>query len=443
MPSNININDANFSFGPISGFFYTISKSINSLLQIEADGTVINTFPLTFSQLRGPVVELHWDGTFFWTMEDLPSNLGMVIKKWRLYPHKTFTFPNVTPSELRWQDEVTLLNQPNVKYESRAFAIEHYHRLLVGSADRGDTFIKVNDTTDIDIGDDLYLGPSDVAGFIGNEENILVVGVNHTTGAVSFLKDGGLDSSYGSSNPVDFSKGVWVFNDHSYSGKGFDGRGSLSKFDYPSKELATVDTGRKYHGVNAADFDQNRISFVRGPMLMTINLDTISFDLESSFTFNVIEADKISLSTVYDLITDLDTNLYYKLQQRHTTEDRPTGTYTTINYAPLYNFQLETNLPFVNSTAIGFTPTRFAITGGSPKSRKFTVIAEVRDQFNFPVLGKSVQFTATVNNLGEPGIPGTLDPAVDITNVSGTATSEYTPSLTEIDILIDVQAQVL
>jgi hypothetical protein len=48
-----------------------------------------------------------------------------------------------------------------------------------------------------------------------------------------------------------------------------------------------------------------------------------------------------------------------------------------------------------------------------------------------------------VNNLGNPGIPGTLDPAVDVTNVSGTATSVYTPSSTPTDILVDIQAQVL
>jgi hypothetical protein len=71
------------------------------------------------------------------------------------------------------------------------------------------------------------------------------------------------------------------------------------------------------------------------------------------------------------------------------------------------------------------------------------VFAETRDQFNFPVLGKSIQFTATVNTFGPSGFPGTMDPAVDVTNVSGTAKSVYTPSATPGDILIDIQAQVL
>jgi len=114
MPVNIQINDGNFSFGPESGFFYTVSSSLNSLVQLEADGTVVNTFPISRSQLRNPVIELHYDGTFFWTLEKLPSDLGMVIKKWRLFPFKTAAFPSVSPSEFRWQDELTLLNKPNI-----------------------------------------------------------------------------------------------------------------------------------------------------------------------------------------------------------------------------------------------------------------------------------------------------------------------------------------
>jgi hypothetical protein len=442
MPVNIEINDGNFSFGPESGFFYTVNKSINSLLQIEADGTVVNTFPMTLSQFRNPILELHYDGTFFWTMEKLPSDLGMVIKKFRLHPFKTAAFPSVSPSEFRWQDEITLLNLPNIIYESRAFCIEHYHREFSGAGVQGSFSIKLNDLTDIDLGDTLYLGPSADANYLGNEEEITVTSLNQLTGDVGFFKQGGLENDFTPSDPVSFSKGVWVFNDHSYSGEA-DGKGTLNKFGYPSRNLETVDTGAKYAGVGACDFDQTSISFVRGPMIMKLNLNTTTFDLESSLEANLIEADRHTLITVYDLISDLDQNLYYKLQQKETNEDIPTGTYTTINFAPDYNFQTQPTLPFVNSTAVRFEPTRFAQTSSSPRSLKFRVFAETRDQYDFPVLGKSVQFTATTNVFGNPGIPGTMDPAVDVTNVSGVATSEYTPSSTAEDILIDIKAQVL
>ncbi|KKN04607.1 hypothetical protein LCGC14_1095690 [marine sediment metagenome] len=442
MPVNIEINDSNFSLGPINGFFYTVNKQINSLLQIEADGTVVNTFPMTRSQFRNPILELHYDGTFFWTMEELPSNLGMVIKKWRLHPHKTADFPNAAPSEFRWQDEITLLNLPNIKYQSEAFCVEHYHRSIQGAANQGDFTIKVSDVTDIDLGDVLYLGPSDFAGFIGQEEEITVLGINTSTKDISFFKQGGLESSYGPGNDVDFQKGLWVFNDHSFSGTR-DDRGSLIKFEYPSLNLATIDTGAKYSGVTAADFDLTSLIFVRGPMIMKLNLNTTTFDLESSLEANLIQSNKYQLIKVYDLISDLANNLYYKLQQKETTEDLSTGTLTTVDFTPDYNFQIQPILPFVNSTALRFEPTRFAITGASPKSRKFTVYAEVRDQFNFPVLGKSIQFTNTVASEGDPGIPGTMDPAVDVTNVSGTARSEFTPSATPTDIILNIKAQVL
>jgi hypothetical protein len=397
---------------------------------------------MTRSQFRNPILELHYDGTFFWTMEELPSSLGMVIKQWRLHPHKTADFPIAAASEFRWQDEVTLLNQPNIKYQSEGFCVEHYHRFMSVSAIQGTSTIKLSSVTDIDLGDVLYLGPSDFAGFIGQEENITVQGINTLTNEVSFFKQGGLDSSYGPGNEVDFQKGLWVFNDHSFSGDR-DDKGTLLKFEYPSLNLATVDTGAKYSGVTAADFDQTSISFVRGPMIMKLNLNTTTFDLESSLEANLMDADRFSLLTAYDMISDLDNNLYYKLQQKETTEDIPTGTLTTVDFTPDYNFQTQPILAFVNSTGLRFEPTRFAITGASTQSRKFTVYAETRDQFNFPVLGKSIQFTNTVATEGDPGIPGTMDPAVDVTNVSGTARSVFTPSATPNDIILDVKAQVL
>ena len=108
MPLNVRLTDANFSTGPDSGFFFSCSFSLQSLLKVEADGTVVGIFPVSKSTFRTPITELHFDGTFFWTLEDLPSNLGVVIKRWRLFPFKTAIFPAVTPFELRWFDELTV-----------------------------------------------------------------------------------------------------------------------------------------------------------------------------------------------------------------------------------------------------------------------------------------------------------------------------------------------
>lgn len=442
MPVNIQISSANFSLGPESGFFYTVSDSLASLVQVEADGTVVDTFPLTQAQLRNDVLELHYDGTFFWTLEELPSRLGMVIKKWRLFPFPTAAFPTASPVELRWQDELTLLNKPSVVFKGEAFAVEHYHRTFDGSAAQGASTIKLNDVSNITIGRTLYLGPSTFGGFTDNQESIVVAGINTGTNEVSFSKSGGLENSYISGDAVDFHVGIWFFNDHSYSGTE-DDRGSITRFDYPSKTVSLVDTGAKYSGVTATDFDQDKLSFVRGPMILTLDITNPTFDLESSLEANLVESDKHTLIKVYDLISDLDNNLYYKLQQKETTEDLGTGTLTTTNFAPVYNFQTETNLPFVNSTSVRFEDTRFAITSSSPRTRGFTVFAEVRDQFNFPVLGRSVQFSSSVNSLSDPGTAGTLTPSIDVTNASGIATTTYAPSSTPNDILVDIQAEVL
>ena len=327
-------------------------------------------------------------------------------------------------------------------FTREAFVVEHFHRTLSLSATRGSSTIRLNSVDGISIGTILYLGPSTAGGFVGNEEQITVQGINSVTNDITFFKQGGLENDFTGGNPVDFHTSIWFFNDHSYTGQA-DNRGTINQFEYPSKNLITIDSGAKYSGVTAADFDQTKISFIRSFMLLTLDTENITFDLESSLEANLVESNKWELIKVHDLISDLDNNLYFKLQQKETTESLGTGALTTDDFSPLYNFQTETNLPFVNSIALSFDNTRFAITDNSPQQRGFTVTAEVRDQFNFPVLGRSVQFTAAQSSLGDSGIPGTMTPAVVETSVSATASSDYALSSSSTDFLLDITAEVL
>jgi len=438
MPVNIKISDGNFSFGPEAGFFYTFNKSLDSFLKVEADGTVADTFIITLSTFRNDVKELHFDGTFFWTLEDLPSDLGLVIKKWRLFPFKTVFFPSVTPSELRWQDELTLIHRPNIRWKADAFAIEHYHREFDGSFLQGVSSIRLNDVSKISVGDILYLGPSGFGGFIGNEEQITVLGISGTD--ISFFKAGGLENSYLSQDPVDFSQGIFLFNQHSFSGTE-DNLGALLKFAYPERALVFADTGGKYASVTASDYDSPILSWVRAFQIIQLNIDGPNFNLNSSAEANLVEDDKRTLITVFDLISDLGANLYYKLQQKETSEDLSSGALTTVDYAPKFNFETITTLPFVNSVALEMVNTRFT----EPFASGDTIVirALVRDQFNFPVLNKSVQFKATINPFSDAGVIGTFSPTVDITGVSGIADTIYTPSVTQGEILVDIEAKVL
>jgi len=438
MPINIKINDGNFSFGPETGFFYTVSKSLDSLVQVEADGTVVDTFIVTLSTLREDVKELHFDGTFFWTLEDLPSELGIVIKKWRLFPFKTTAFPSVTPSEFRWQDELTLLHRPNIRWVADAFAIEHYHREFDGSFLQGVSSIRLNDVSKISVGDIIYLGPSGFGGFIGNEEQITVLGISGTD--IFFFKAGGLENSYLSQDPVDFSQGIFVFNQHSFTGNE-DNVGTLVKFAYPEKIQVLADQGGKYANVTAADYDAPILSWVRAFQIIQLNIDSPTFDLNSSSESNLVESNKTDLIPVFDLISDLGADLYFKLQQKETVEDLGTGTLTTTDFDPKFNFQTIATLPFVNSVALEMETTRFTEPFASGDT--IPIRAKVRDQFNFAVFNKSVQFSATINPFSAPGVIGTFSPVIDITNASGIAETVYTPSITQDRVLVDIQAKVL
>ncbi len=430
--ANINITDGNFSFGPSSGFFYYVNSSLGVLRQVEADGDIVGSFPLTLSTLRNPVKGLHFDGTFFWTLEDLPSDLGIVIKKWRLFPVKSAIFPSVSPSELRWQDELTLINATNIKYASSSFVTEHFHRTFQTSALQGASTIKVNDASRLLVGDTLYLGPSTFGGFSGVEEEIAIGGISGND--ISFSKSGGLEASYLSLDPLDFIKALWVFNEHSFTGTE-DNKGTLQRFAYPSKNRTLADQGHKYSLVTAADFDETIISFVRADQIMDLNIDTPTFDLSSSLEANLRESDKKTPIEVFDLISDKDGDLYYKLQLKVTSIDGS----STENTTPLYNFQTISSIGFVNSTALQFDQ-RFTLPFASGDT--IEVKAHVRDQFNFPVLAATIQFSATVNPLFV-GSPGTFSPTTDSTNSSGIAETTYSPSITQDEILVDIKAEVL
>lgn len=439
MPVNIQIEDGNFSLGPDAGFYYTVSQNLSALLKVEADGSVVDTYTVTNSQLRNPVKELHYDGTFFWTLEDLPSNLGLVIKKWRLYPHKTYVFPSVNPVEFRWQDELTLIHGPSMRWRSSAFAVEHYHRAFDGSFARGASTIRLNSVEHLNVGDILYLGPSGFGGFVGNEEQITILSVNYTTRDITFSKAGGLENSYLSSDPVDCHKSIFLFNDHSFTGAE-DYKGNIVQFSWTTKNIIKSDQGAKYAFVTAADFDQTYLSWVRATQILKLDIFSTTFDLTSSLEANLLESDLTTLIPVHDLIADLDGNLYYKLQQKETTENLSTGAFSTTSFGNQYNFQTQSIIPVVNSTAVTFD-THFA--RPLPSADKINIEAIVRDQFNLPVFGKSVQFTATIDALSDPGTIGTFSPSIAVTNTSGIAATQYTPSNTPTDIIVDIRAEVL
>ncbi len=439
MPINVQLNDANFSLGPVTGFFYSCSFDSQRLLRLEADGTVVQSFPVARATFRNPVKELHFDGTFFWTLEDLPSSLGIVIKKWRLSPVPTAAFPNAIPIEFRWQDELTLVNTPAVRWVSDAFATEHYHREFDGNVAQGASTFKLNTITNINVGDILYLGPSSFSGFTNNEEQITVTGLNPSTNTVSFFKVGGLENSYTSQDPVDFIKSIFVFGRHAFSGNE-DDRGALVKYAYPSKAQIFSDWGRYYGVATAADFDETTLSWVSSFQILELDITNPFLNLSVSQESNLVEDDFTTLIEVFDLISDLDQNQYLKLQGKETTEDLDTGILVTEDFGGTFNFQSQPTLTFVNSTALSFG-TRFSRAQASGNT--INIAAEVRDQFNFPVFNKTVQFTAVINEDSDAGIPGTFSPDSGITSVSGTVLTVYTPSSTPTDIIVDVTAEVI
>jgi hypothetical protein len=438
MPVNVQLTDGNFSLGPETGFFYSFSNSRKELLQVQADGTEVDSFFVTRALVRNPILELHYDGTFFWTLEALPSNLGITIKRWRLEPVPTVPFPNAIPSEFRWRDELTLINNTIIKWESKAFCVEHYHRTVSVAASSGSSTIKLSSVENIAVGTSLYLGPSTATGFEDIEETVVVAGINTSNNTVSITKLGGLSASFEAGDEVDFVKSIFIFNDNSPTGTENDA-GRMIRFSWPGKLQSASNTGAQFAMVGAADFDETTISWVRADQILQTNLAT-GFNIDNSIESNLRESDKATLIEVYDLIADLGGNVYLKLQQKESNETLSTGELVTTNFSPLFNFQTQTTLPVINSLALRFSEN---IIGSFDSGDTINVTAELRDQFNLPVLGRTIQFSATVSDLGPAGTPGTFSPLSGVTNVSGSVTSTYTPSNDNEDLFIDIQAQVV
>ena len=429
MPENVKLDDANFSRGPTAGNIYSIQRVNNRLVQVlEGNGSLVASFPLINSQLRNDVKELHFDGTHFWSLEDLPSDLGSVIKKWRLNTLPTPAFPNASPSTLKWQDEITILNSSSLRITSNAFCVEHYHINLGNSPDSGDSSFIVDDASRINGGDVLYLGPSTEGSSTKQEESVIVSGKSGNTIFIS----GTLKSSYSSSDPVSLTLAVWLFNDNGF--RGFeDSRGSLIRVSYPVKTITRAITGGEYNKVNAADFDDNDITFVRGDQIITFDVEQNPFLLLSSMESNLRKADKFTPIEVFDMITEFSQNRYLKLQS----EEFDEATKTDVSFLNgKFNFQQQTRLPVINSIALSFD-NRFTRTSAS--SDTLAVTTKTRDQFNFPILGVNIAFSATIFP-GFTGTPGTFSPTSSGSDADGISETTYSPSSTVEPILVNVKA---
>lgn len=436
MPFDLDklLDDGNFSFGPESGFFYTFHNSRKELLQLQTNGLEVDSFFVTGNVVRSQVKELHFDGTYFWTLENLVGGQGVSVREWRLSPVPSIGFSG-TPSEFRWINEINLINTPVVKFVSNAFCVEHYHITFAANANQGASSIQVSDASRIDVGDILNLGPSLASGFIDHEESFVVAGKSGNT--ISVGKIGGLTSGYLASDSIDFTKSIFVFNDHGLTGTA-DNQGLMVRISWPDLNIIDTDSGAHYNGVTAAAFEAGIVSFVRANQIMRISVDIPGLVILDSQEANLKQSDRFTDLTVFDLIDDVpNNNQYLKLQQKIT--DESIG--ITTDFSPEFNFQAHTVLSVVNSVTMEFSR---RIIGNLQSGDTISILGRVLDQYGLAALGQTVQFSAAVNSELSPGggTIGTFNPVSSVTNVSGEVTTIYTPSSFSSDTYIDITATV-
>ena len=449
--ANIRLQDPNFTYD--GEYFYCLLKDANVLQVKTDDGNTAFSYPVDTS-IANTVETLEWDGVYFWSLED--TGTGFKIRKWAL---DDFILKQIT--------SFTFTTAATHDYDADDFAVEHY-RFTMGNNSNGSggytyglTDIVISDTTNISSGDIVNFVRSNCPTHTRYATSYVATGVvqsvlNSTTIRLTAALTGdpygdgkgfrGPSASYNASTeppPPDLvyvTKYLWVANANA---PGPDSsQGALYKINSNNGSNIVQYTGTQYSGVNAATFYteyntagspayhttiendadegglQTYLLLVKHSSMLFFNVSTLTID--KSLALENIKADNINVWSVYDLaVGGIEPNVTLFRLQLGTTYGDPAQDDSWSNYSYARTIMRR----YVKSISISASPT-IVPTGGYNS----TITAVVRDQYNNPAAGK------TVNWSDDAG--GRLSPTSSTTDIFGRATTTYTSGETETDVKI-------
>ncbi len=222
--------------------FFMFDDAYDKLVQKTDGGDTVFEYPLdvdltTVSGLTlGAVLSAQHDRTYFWTLQLISSNQGIVIRKWL-----------VDNYVCKIQENFIYSNTGVNTYYSRAFGVEHYLTDFSSSFSSGSNTISISEyyNTVVSSGTVLSLGPNSE----GEREDVTVSGVIGS----DIILDGGLQYSYTTDDQVVMSRSLFVFND--YDGTD-SANGSLIRFNSLDGSYMSVDVNVEYKIVYAATFSR-------------------------------------------------------------------------------------------------------------------------------------------------------------------------------------------
>ncbi len=224
----------------------------------------------------GEVLSSQYDGTYFWTLQLLGSNKGVLIRKWL-----------VDDYECKLKEEFIYRNTNVNTYYSRAFGIEHYLTEFSSNFSSGSNVISIDEYYDsvVTSGTVLSLGPNSS----GEREDVtadLVV-------AGQIILSGNLNYSYSEGNQVGINKSLFIFND--YVGTS-SSEGSLIRINSIDGNYVSSTRDIDYKSVYASTFsrfqnvlldypDAHSLVYVKNTNAKLINMSSFS-DRYDAYTVN-------------------------------------------------------------------------------------------------------------------------------------------------------------
>jgi hypothetical protein len=436
---NIQLGINQGAFEKYDGFYYIMDHSMSSsgaLIVRTDDGHtafIYNTD--TNINAEGAVLEIHYDGYYFWTLQQLgtPPASTIYIRKWAI---QDFLCTLI---------DTLILSTAADYYNCATFAIEHYHReVAVAASGTLDNSLTLDSTDFITAGEALtiHIGPSSSIGHVGEWEEKTITGVSDPR--VEFGST--LTHSYEVGDPCHVSKCIWLFNNYYMKTTGsalyeidLDGnilnRTSGSRFG--SVTASTFATYNYYEGSTPTPF----LMYMKGAQLFFVDYTSAELPALLSSTQDIYKyATPTTSWTVYSLAIDdvvsdaevlgsgtLIRDTIYRLQDG--------ATYGTSDYtwsSTNKNYAITTVKPFVNSISVSAIPAVISADGTSTSE----ITTYVRDQYNNPLQNITVNFTE------DDGVSTTdqVDPDSAVTNPLGKTVIDFTAGVA--DKLVTITATV-
>lgn len=428
-----NIRLINPNMTRVSGYFYSFDHQTDTMIQKADDGTLAFAYPLD-TPVTNTIRSLEFDGESFWTLERITEGTasdGFRIRRWVIE-----NFVMVLQQTFVYQTNAT------DAFESSAFTIEKYSGTIVANGSAGTPTVNVNFGNEhasvfnlLTPGTSLFLGPSTLAGFVGQSQRVTVNSVTPPN-TVTLTANKTVGFSVGDS--VAFSKNIWFFSQNYLTTLGV---GGLYKAAITDGSILGRTQGGAFKDIDACgfhdvqsfpvgtaleDFNGNYLLFLRTNSLLFIDVLDSQLTVVLSAVQNNINAATTTVFTVSDL--GIQGNTLFRLQTQFNINGSE-STETTFNY------QLATFRPF--PTAIALSAVEAIIPAGNATSQS-TITATVTDQYALPFVtspASTIQFAtsgggtgSSLSNTGQ--IPLDSDGEATVTYNSGTTAGLVTITAT-------------